>query len=73
MEYKCRKSCGICNGGDGYDALECLDLADEGETQCREWAWQGEWYVLSLLLLDSTSRRQIVSGRNACQEITKNV
>lgn len=45
MEQECRKSCGFCNGGDGYQARQCLDLAVEGEIQCREWAWHGEWYV----------------------------
>ena len=23
----------------------CEDTAEAGELACREWAWQGEWYV----------------------------
>jgi hypothetical protein len=45
MLEQCRKSCGLCSSGGVGDGLECVDAAKEGERQCREWAWHGEWCV----------------------------
>ncbi len=45
MLEKCRKSCGLCSSGEVGDGLECVNAAPEGERQCREWAWHGEWCV----------------------------
>ena len=39
MHDQCQLSCGLCTPAD------CLDLAEAGTRQCREWAWHGEWYV----------------------------